>query len=121
MAVTQNIPSTRLTGPQTFNFTNTPAGADHAMVTIDRTVSGGLNTLTPADTLTITVDRSADGGTTWQEAAGITCQGGVIVTKGVTLATETLTVGIDAADTGYRIRTVASTPVRIAGTVVYTP
>lgn len=121
MAVTQTIPNTRLTGSQTFNFSNTPAGADHAMVTIDRTVTGGLNSLTSADTLQITVDRSADGGTTWVEAAGITCQGGLIVTKGVTLAKETLTVGIDNADTGYRIRTVASTPVRITGTVDYTP
>lgn len=121
MAVTQTIPSTRLTGPQTFNFSNTPAGANDALVTIDRTVSGGLNSLTTADTLTISVDRSPDGGTTWLPAAGITCVGGTIVTKGVTITKDTLDVGIDDADTGFRINTVASTPVRIAGTVVYSP
>ena len=119
MAVTQTITNTRLSGSKTFNFTNTPDGVSNALVTIDRTVSGGLNSLTAADTLTISVDRSTDGGVTWAPAAGITCQGGTYVVKGVTLSQETLAVGIDAADTGYRINTVASTPVRIAGTVVY--
>ena len=121
MAVTQNIPNVRLTGPQAFTFSNTPAGANDAMVTIERTINGGLNSLTTADTLQIDIDRSPDGGTTWFPAAGITCLGGLIVTKGVTLTKDTLAVGIDDADTGFRIRTVASTPVRIAGTVVYTP
>jgi hypothetical protein len=121
VSVTQNISNTRLTGPQTFNFSNTPPGANDALVTIDRTVTGGLNSLTNADTLTISIDRSPDGGTTWIPAAGITCIGGVIVTKGVTLAKETLAVGIDDANTGFRINTDASIPVRIAGTVVYSP
>jgi hypothetical protein len=44
-----------------------------------------------------------------------------MVTKGVTLAHEELTVGIDPEDTDYRVNTVASTPVRIAGQVDYTP
>lgn len=121
MATTQSIPNTRLSGSQTFNFNPPPAGTLWAQVTIDRTVTGGLNSLTTADSLTVTVDRSTDGGVTWTNAAGITCVGGALVTKGVTQTTEELTVGIDATDTGYRINTTASTPVRIAGQVDYTP
>ncbi|MGZ4519098.1 MAG: hypothetical protein ACXVXP_05910 [Mycobacteriaceae bacterium] len=118
MSVTQTIANTRLTGTQTFPFTNSQAGATNALVTIDRTVTGGLNSLTTADTLVIEVQRSLDG-TTWQEAGGITCQGGVIVTKGVTLAKETLSVGLESVGEAFQIITTASTPVRIAGTVVY--
>jgi alpha-D-ribose 1-methylphosphonate 5-triphosphate diphosphatase PhnM len=121
MAVTQSIPSTRLTGTQTFNFTNTPPGAQWATVTINRGVNGGLDSLTPADTLEIHIDKSFDGGVTWFYQAGITCQGGQIVTKGVTLATDTLTVGIDSDDMGFRITTVASAAVRITGQVDYFP
>jgi hypothetical protein len=121
MATSQSIPNTRLTGTQTFNFTNTPAGAQWGEVSIDRTVTGGLNTLTTADTLVIAIDRSTDGGTTWVPAAAITCVGGVLTTKGVTQTTESLTVGIPGTDTGFRVITTASTPVRITGTVDYTP
>lgn len=118
MAVTQTIPNTRLNGTQTFPFTNSQAGATNALVTIDRTVSGGLNSLTSGATLFIDVQRSLDG-VTWEEAGGITCQGGVIVTKGVTLSQEQLSVGLDAVGEAFQIITTASTPVRIAGTVVY--
>jgi hypothetical protein len=121
VATTQTIPNTRLTGQQVFNFANTPPGAQWGKVTIDRTINGGLNSLTQADTCVIEIDRSTDGGATWVPAAAITCEGGTIVTKGVTLATDTLTVGIPQDDTGFRITTTVTTPVRIAGTVDYTP
>lgn len=119
MAVTQNINNTRLTGTQTFNFTNSQAGATDALVTIDRTISGGLNSLTSADTLQIEVQRSLDG-VTWAEAGGITCVGGTITTsKGTTINTETIDVGLEAVGEAFRFITTASTPVRISGTVVY--
>jgi hypothetical protein len=118
VSTTQTIPNTRLTGTQTFPFTNSQPGATNALVTIDRTVSGGLNSLTAADTLTIEVQRSLDG-VTWQEAGGITCQGGAIVTKGVTLSQEQIAVGLDSVGEAFQIITTASTPVRITGTVVY--
>ena len=118
MSTTQTISNTRLSGTQVFSFTNSAAGVSNALVTIDRTVNGGLNTLTSADTLIIDVQRSLDG-TTWQEAAGITCVGGVIVTKGVTLSQEQISVGLEAVGEAFQITTTASTPVRIAGSVVY--
>ena len=73
------------------------------------------------ETLEISIDRSPDGGQTWVPAAGITCQGGTFVTKGVTLAREVLEVGIEGDNVGFRINTVASSAVRISGTVEYTP
>jgi hypothetical protein len=111
----------RLTGSQTFNFTPPPPGTTNAQVTIDRTVNGGLNTLTLVDTLTIAIDRSVNGGASWVPASSITTPGSTIVTKGVTLASDQIAVGIDPEDTDFRVTTTASTPVRIAGTVVYTP
>jgi hypothetical protein len=118
MAVTQTIPNTRLTGTHVFAFTDSQPGATDALLTIDRTVSGGLNSLTSADTLTISVERSLDG-VMWQQAGGITCQGGLIVTKGHTLSREALDVGLEAVGEKFRVTTTASVPVRIAGTVVY--
>lgn len=121
MATTQNIPNTRLTTAQLFEFAKTPVGAQWALITIDRTISGGLNSLTIAETLEIDIERSTDGGGTWTPVAGITAIGGVLVTKGITRATETLTVGIPASDTVFRINVIPSTPVRVAGTVDYFP
>ena len=118
MAVTQTINNTRLTGTQTFKFTNSQAGMTNALVTIDRTVNGGLNSLTTNDTLQINVERSLDG-VTWTQAGGITCVGGTIVVKGVTLSQEQLSVGLEDVGEQFRFTTVASTAVRIAGTVVY--
>lgn len=122
MSVTQSIPNTRVSGSHTFTLTNTAAVFTSAQVNIDRTVNGGLNALTTADTLTIAVDYSLDGGTTWLGIASCDLVGGVIITKGVTLASDLFEVGIGRPfpiGTGFRVRTTASTPVRVAGTVVY--
>jgi len=121
MAVTQALPNTRLSGVQTFNFDSFPAGTQWITLTLDRTVSGGLNSLTTTDTLQVAVDRSQDGGQTWVNAGGISCIGGLLVTKGVTRAQEQLSVGVDVSYTDYRVTTTASTPVRIAGQVDYAP
>lgn len=121
MALSQNIPNTRLTGQQTFTFSNTAQQWTDALVTIDRTITGGLNSLTGADRLTIAIDYSPDGGTTWRAVAGSTLVGGLIITKGVTLATDGLAIGLSGlpAGVGIRLNTTATTPVRISGTVTY--
>ena len=123
MTVTQTIPNTRLTGSQTFNFTNTAQPWTDATVSIDRTISGGLNAAASTLTLNISIDYSPDGGTTWLNIGGSTLQGGTIITKGVTLTTDTLDVGIGVpfpVGTGFRVNTtVNGAAVRIAGTVVY--
>jgi hypothetical protein len=121
MATQQLINNTRVTGPRTFFFTGTPAGATNALITIDRTVNNGLNSLPLGSTLDITIDRSIDGGTTWTDPRGITCQGGTLVTKGITQTSETLGVGIPQPNTQFRITLNPSQAVTIAGTVDYTP
>jgi hypothetical protein len=110
MVVTQNIPPTRITGPQTFVFTNTPPGANDAIVTIDRMVTpGGLDTLAPGTSLVIGIERSYDGGTTWEPPISITCQGGHIVTvkNGVSVTRMNETLGV----TQLKLHAAASDPV----------
>lgn len=124
MTVTQSIPNTRLTGSQTFNFTNTAQPWSTATVTLDRTISGGLNAAATSTTLDISIDYSPDGGTTWLNIAGRTLQGGVLTAKGQTQTTETLSVGIGVdfpTGTAFRVNITVNggTAVRIAGTVVY--
>lgn len=122
MSFTQNIPSTRILGSHTFTLQGTAAVFTSAQVTLDRTVNGGLNSLTSADTLDLAVDYSLDGGTTWLNIASCELVGGIIVTKGITLASDLFEVGIGVPfpiGTGFRVRTTASAPVRITGTVVY--
>ena len=121
MAVTQTIPNTRLTAQQTFTLQSSAQPWTEASVSIDRTVNGGLNAT--ATTLDIGIDYSPDGGASWLNVGGSTLRGGLIVTKGVTLATDTLAIGIGQlfpTGTGFRVTTqVTGSAVRIAGTAVY--
>ena len=121
MPQSQAINNQLLTGQQTFNFSTANQPWLVATVTIDRTVANGLNTLSSNATLTVGIQYSPDGNT-WIPVAAATFQGGVMITKGVTLASETLAIGIGqlfATGTAFRITTDASTSVRISGTVVY--
>jgi hypothetical protein len=122
MTLVQNIPNIQLAGVQTITFLNTVQEWHDALLTINRTISGGLNTLTQADTLGLAFDYSHDGGANWLGLGGSTLQGGLIVVKGVTLAEDSLGIGIGRPfpiGTGFRVTTSASTPVRITGTVTY--
>jgi hypothetical protein len=124
MAVTQPIPNQRLTGSQSFLFSATQAPFTNADVTIDRTVNGGLNSLAIGETLTIGLDYSPDGGGVWVTVAALTLPGGTFTTKGVTQTRDELTIGAPGGEpypvgTAFRLNTVASTPVRITGTVTY--
>src|SRR4051812_46451187 len=89
----QNIPNQRLTGSQSFLFSATQVLFTNADVTIDRSVNGGLNSLTIGDTLTIGLDYSPDGGTVWVVVAALTLPGGTFTTKGVTQTQDELTIG----------------------------
>lgn len=124
MAVTQPIPDQGLTESQSFLFEATQEPFTNADVTIDRSVDGGLNTLTIGDTLTVGLDYSPDGGSVWVPAAALTLPGGTFTTKGVTQTQDGLTIGSPDGEpypvgTAFRLNTVASTPVRITGTVTY--
>lgn len=122
MSVTQTISSTRVSGQHTFPLQATAQVWTNALVTIDRTVNGGLNSLAAGSTLDISIDYSPDGGTTWLNTAGVTLLGGAIVVKGVTLTEDDLAVGVPVpfpAGTGFQVNANASKAVRVAGTVVY--
>lgn len=76
-------PLTLATGTHTAG----PAAASDAettvTLTIDRTVAGGLNSLTSATTISIAIDQSNDGGTTWQNLASASgIAGGTVLGKG---------------------------------------
>lgn len=122
MSVVQNVPNTRISGSHTFPLIPTDQNWTSAKIVIDRTVNGGLNSLTNADTLMIDFDYSNDG-VNFIPFAGIVCVGGLIVTKGVTLAEDSLTLSSGVVPfpvgTSFQVRTNASTPVRITGTVTY--
>jgi hypothetical protein len=120
------IPNTRLTGSQTTPLPATTSVWMNAKITIDRTVTGGLNSLTAADTLEVNFDYQLPGDTAWMNVSGSTWQGGVmtVVKNGTTFTqnTEELAIGRGSpfpVGTAFRLNTTASTPVRIAGTVVY--
>ena len=84
MATTFTIPLTTLSvGSQTFGPSAAGDSESVITITIDRTVPGGLNSLTSASILAVDVQESLDGGTTWQDLGGWTTPGGVITIKGV--------------------------------------
>ena len=54
-----------------------PDSASGVIITLDRTVPGGLNSLTGADTLTLTAFQSQDNGATWLQLEQAVIPGGV--------------------------------------------
>lgn len=82
MATTVPIPTTTLqTGPTTVGPVTVTTTVSAAL-SIDRTVAGGLNSLTNASTLAVEVDGSNDGGNTWTLIVGSVFSGGLIPLKG---------------------------------------
>lgn len=80
---TINIPTRTLAvGTTEFGPAAIPNGAAFVTISIDRTVSGGLNSLTNATQLTLNVFESTDGGTMWVMTASTTCVGGVFTMHG---------------------------------------
>src|SRR5262245_59195323 len=67
MPSTLTIPLTTLTvGAHTFGPTTPPSADTSVVLSIDRAVTGGLNSLTTASGLAMLAEMSTDGGTTWQ-------------------------------------------------------
>ena len=121
MATTLTIPLTTLpVGTQHLGPSHPPDTESQIVLTIDRTVAGGLNSLTPASVLQVTVDQSSDGGTTWQFIAGTTWAGGIILLHGNPFTTVELVTGL-LPGTSRQLRatvTVTGTPIAVAGTLV---
>jgi len=77
MAGTTNIPLTTL-APGTYSF-GPAALADtdsQAVLTVDRTPAGGLNSAPVTTTVQIIVQQSDDGGATWVQRVAYTLSGG---------------------------------------------
>jgi hypothetical protein len=92
-----------------------------AVITLDRTVAGGLNSLTSASVLDVTVQSSPDAGVTWTNEAEATFPGGVYSDRHGQVNTNILTVnGLDGGRNSARVVTVVTGPssIRIAGTCV---
>jgi hypothetical protein len=92
------------------------------VLTIDRTVTGGLNSLTAASVVAVDVSQSNDGGASWFLAVGGTFPGGVYVNgKGATVVVSTLLVDVYPGTSRQLKATVTvSGPVSVgvAGTLV---
>ena len=85
MATTLTIPLTTLPVGTT-NFPSSggqsvPDSDTQAVVTIDRTVSGGLNSVSSSVSLAIDVFLSTDSGATWIQQAGVVVPGGLIFNR----------------------------------------
>jgi hypothetical protein len=66
MASSFPIPQTSLQpGSRTFGPATIPDADSQVTLAVDRTVAGGLNSLTAASTLSMTAEMSSDGGVTW--------------------------------------------------------
>lgn len=119
---TLNIPTTTLAvGARTFGPFNINPNSSQAVITLDRTVAGGLNSLDATSVLTVTVQSSPDGGTTWNDEVSATFPGGVYSKNGVQVNSAVLTVqGLDGGRNSCRVQTVVSGPssIVVAGTAV---
>lgn len=122
MATTFTIPLVTLpVGVRDFGPANAADTEVSILLTVDRTVAGGLGSLTAASTVAVDVFQSNDGGATWQLRVGGTFPGGPPVTG--SWATGTLGVQLGPG-TSRKLKatvTVAGpSPVAIAGTLVTT-
>lgn len=77
MSTTTTIPLVTLpAGSRTFGPANAADTETSITLTIDRTVAGGLNSLTTASLLSVDVQQSDDGGTTWLDLGNWGTDGG---------------------------------------------
>lgn len=80
---TLNIPRTVIpVGTQSFGPIPIADSDSLAILTIDRTVSGGLNSLASSSQGRISVEQSSDGGASWTEIASSSASGGVYTMHG---------------------------------------
>ncbi len=110
-------------GSQTFGPSNAADAESKIVLTVDRTVPGGLKSLTSASVVAVDVSQSNDGGVTWQEIAGCTFPGGVITLISGDLTAAALNVNL-APGTSRKLKAVVTvsgpSSVAIAGTLVTT-
>jgi hypothetical protein len=117
MAGTTTIPLVTLqNGSRTFGPAAIADADTRTSLTIDRTVTGGLNSLTAATTIEILIEQSNDGGQTWFEDVDATLFGGPWPSKP---GTPSVSVTFDPG-TSRQVRatlTVAGGPVVVQGSL----
>ena len=123
MAGTVNIPlSTLAVGTHVFGPAAVADADKQALLTIDRTVTGGLNSLTPATGIQIIVDQSNDGGATWTQICSAPVTGGFTTSANHPVPPGTSSVGATfQPGTSRQARaqvTVTGTSVAVQGTLV---
>jgi len=121
MAGTTAIPLTTLqTGAHTFGPASVADTDATTVLTVDRTVAGGLNSLTAAAAIEILIEQSDDGGTTWFLLVDGVIAGGPVAAKGGGSAA-TAQVGVTyGPGTGRQTRatlTVSGGPIRVQGSL----
>jgi hypothetical protein len=122
MAGTITIPLTTLPdGVRAFGPANIANPDTLAVLTVDRTVAGGLNSLTSATTIEVAVQQSDDGGVTWFPVVDGIWSGGIIPAfRGGGNATTSTAAAYWAPGTGRQARAsliVAGGPVAVQGTL----
>lgn len=110
-------------GPYLFGPQSVAPNDSKIVMTLDRTVAGGLNA-TPAAYLTYVAEQSNDGGTTWFVAVGSDAHGGPPPNDrfGSPLPTQA-TVDVYGSGPGRQLRVTVNAsgaPVVIAGTLAVT-
>jgi len=122
---TLTIPLVSLPVGQTVTSPLTVGGNTQAVITLDKTVVGGMNSLTSDSSMDITIQSSPDG-VTWNnevEDEGIVC--GPIINYRTSLPYTSFNLqvtGLDPAATKVRAVVVVTgpSPVAVAGTIVAT-
>jgi hypothetical protein len=121
MAGTLTIPQTTLpVGTRSFGPTTISDTDTGVILTVDRTLAGGL-TATPATHISLIIEQSNDGGANWEQLAIAGIEGGVVPAKNGQTAT-TSSVGTDwDKGTGRQVRAtivVTGAAVAVAGSLV---
>jgi len=121
---TLTIPQVTLpVGARDFGPVNIPDAEVAIVMTIDRTVAGGLNSLTGATAVQVDVMQSSDGGATWALRAGASLPGGIIMSRGVANTTSVVEVDLTPG-TGRKLKATVTvsgpSSVTVAGTLVTT-
>lgn len=113
-------------GPYLFGPQSVAPNDQLIVVSIDRTVPGGLNSLPALASLEIVAEQSNDGGSTWFRAVGADCFGGLVPLPGPpkgpggNAAFSEIRVTVYGSGPGRQLRatiTASGSPIAAAGTL----
>lgn len=125
MATTFTIPLVTLpVGSRLFGPAHPADGETSVTLSIDRTVAGGLNSLTAASVLAVQLQSSGDGGATWQDLGAWTTVGGDYsytdkngVFRPVDVSSGTWPLPAGVSRQLQATVTVSGTPIAVAGSI----